>query len=66
MGRGGTDTNAVDFFSDGSGSGNCYSGNVSSTFDPGRRTRLEPVPGLSRTAAARLGHGHERSGMARR
>ena len=34
MGRGGTDTNAVDFFSDGSGSGNCFSGNVSSTFDP--------------------------------
>jgi hypothetical protein len=33
-GRGGSDTNAVDFFSDGSGSGNCYSGNVSSTFDP--------------------------------
>jgi hypothetical protein len=33
MGRNGTDTNAVDFFSDGSGSGNCYSGNVSSTFD---------------------------------
>jgi hypothetical protein len=35
MGRGGADTNAVDFFSDGSGSGNCYSGNISSTFDPG-------------------------------
>ena len=34
MGRGGTDTNAVDFFSDGSGSGNCYPGNVSSTFEP--------------------------------
>jgi hypothetical protein len=34
MGRGGTDTNAVDFFGDGSGSGNCYSGNTSSTFDP--------------------------------
>jgi hypothetical protein len=33
MGRGGTDTNAVDFFSDGSGSGNCWSGNQSSTFD---------------------------------
>ena len=34
MGRGGTDTNAVDFFTDGSGSANCYSGNQSSTFDP--------------------------------
>ncbi len=33
MGRDGTDTNAVDFFSDGSGSGNCWSGNNSSTFD---------------------------------
>ncbi len=35
MGRGGTDLNAVDFFSDGSGGGNCYAGNVSSTFDSG-------------------------------
>ena len=34
MGRNGSDTNAVDFFADGSGSGNCFSGNVSSTFDP--------------------------------
>jgi hypothetical protein len=34
MGRQGSDTNAVDFFSQGSGSGNCFSGNVSSTFDP--------------------------------
>jgi hypothetical protein len=34
MGRGGSDTNAVDFFSDGSGSFNCFSGNQSSTFDP--------------------------------
>ncbi len=34
MGRNGTDTNAVDFFVDGSGEGNCFSGNVSSTFDP--------------------------------
>jgi hypothetical protein len=33
MGRGGTDTNAFDFFVDGSGSGNCFSGNNSSTFD---------------------------------
>ncbi len=35
MGRSGTDTNKVDFFSDGSGSGNCFQGNVSSTFDSG-------------------------------
>jgi hypothetical protein len=35
MGRDGTDTNAVDFFSDGSGSGTCFSGNSSSTFDSG-------------------------------
>jgi hypothetical protein len=34
MGRAGTDTNQVDFFNDGSGSGNCFQGNVSSTFDP--------------------------------
>jgi len=34
MGRGGTDTNAVDFFVDGSGSGNCFQGNDSSTFAP--------------------------------
>lgn len=34
MGRSGTDTNAVDFFVDGSGRGNCFQGNVSSTFDP--------------------------------
>jgi hypothetical protein len=33
-GRNGTDTNAVDFWNDGSGSGNCFSGNSSSTFDP--------------------------------
>jgi hypothetical protein len=31
MGRGGTDTNAFDFFVDGSGSGNCFTGNQSST-----------------------------------
>jgi hypothetical protein len=35
MGRGGADTNQVDFFNDGSGSGNCFMGNVTSTFDPG-------------------------------
>jgi hypothetical protein len=32
MGRGGTDTNQFDFFNDGSGSGNCWSGNTSTTF----------------------------------
>jgi hypothetical protein len=32
MGRGGTDTNAFDFFVDGSGSGNCFNANQSSTF----------------------------------
>ena len=35
MGRGGTDTNQVDFFNDGSGGANCFQGNSSSTFDPG-------------------------------
>ena len=34
MGRNGTDTNAVDFWIDGSGAGNCFSGNDSSTFAP--------------------------------
>ena len=34
MGRGGTDPNGYDFFTDGAGSANCYSGNQSSTFDP--------------------------------
>lgn len=34
MGRNGTDTNAVDFWNDGSGSGNCWSNNNSSTFEP--------------------------------
>ena len=33
MGRGGTDTNRFDLFSDGSGSGNCFAANISSTFD---------------------------------
>jgi hypothetical protein len=32
MGRGGSDVNAFDFFVDGSGSGNCFTGNQSSTF----------------------------------
>jgi hypothetical protein len=33
MGRNGTDTNAVDFFNQGAGSGQCFQGNSSSTFD---------------------------------
>ncbi|HKH15457.1 MAG TPA: hypothetical protein VKA47_12455 [Solirubrobacterales bacterium] len=33
MGRGGTDKNRFDFFNDGSGGGNCFEGNTSSTFD---------------------------------
>jgi hypothetical protein len=46
MGRNGTDTNAVDFFVDGSGGGNCFSGNVSSTFNadsPAAAAALYPV-----------------------
>ena len=57
MGRGGTDTNAVDFFSDGSGSGNCYAGNVSSTFDPSAarptRTCTRAAPHRRRRPRAR-------------
>jgi hypothetical protein len=34
MGRAGADTNGFDFWADGSGSGNCFSGNDTSTFDP--------------------------------
>lgn len=41
MGRGGTDTNAFDFFADGSGSGNCFEGNTSSTFDPSGSATLD-------------------------
>jgi hypothetical protein len=33
MGRGGTDQNRFDFYNDGSGKGNCFAGNLSSTFD---------------------------------
>src|SRR3954453_17393349 len=33
MGRNGTDTNGFDFYNDGSGKGNCFKGNSSSTFD---------------------------------
>ena len=46
MGRSGTDTNAYDFFNDGSGSGNCFTGNSSSTFDPsGSATTESLYPG---------------------
>lgn len=40
MGRNGTDANGHDFFNDGSGKGNCFSNNSSSTFDvdPGAST----------------------------
>jgi hypothetical protein len=34
MGRGESDVNGFDFMADGSGSGNCFLGNVSSTFNP--------------------------------
>ncbi len=33
MGKGGADLNATDFFNQGSGVGNCFSGNTSSTFE---------------------------------
>jgi hypothetical protein len=33
MGRGGKDTNRFDFYNDGSGKGNCFKDNTSSTFD---------------------------------
>ena len=42
MGRSGTDTNAVDFFNQGSGVGNCFSGNTSSTFDNVSETPAVP------------------------
>jgi hypothetical protein len=51
-GRNGTDTNAVDYFSQGTGTGDCYSGNVSSTFDPSSMVSNEqlyppcPAPGV--------------------
>ena len=45
-GRNGSDPNAVDFWNDGSGSGNCFSGNSSSTFDPsGTATNAFLYPG---------------------
>ena len=43
-GRNGTDVNQFDFFNDGSGSGNCYSGNDTQTFDmAGTSTTVYPV-----------------------
>lgn len=68
MGRGGTDTNAVDFWVDGSGSGNCFSGNDTSTFDPsptagvttaqlypGCPAPATPTPGASGTSFGETG-----------
>jgi hypothetical protein len=53
MGRNGTDTNAVDFFTDGSGSGNCYSGNTSSTFEVSSSTpQATMYPGCPAPAGA--------------
>ena len=56
MGRNGTDTNQVDFFTDGAGSANCYSGNVSSTFDPSaggaQRPALSELPGPAGTGGS--------------
>ena len=49
MGRNGTDTNAVDFFTDGSGGGNCFEGNDSSTFAPD-----ESAPGVNHATVAQL------------
>ena len=58
MGRGGTDTNAVDFFSDGSGSGNCYSRQRQLDLRPERDgARLEPVSGLPRARRHRSATG---------
>jgi hypothetical protein len=42
-GRSGSDPNAVDFFADGSGSGNCFQGNSSSTFDPSATATTESL-----------------------
>ena len=58
MGRGGTDTNAFDFFVDGSGSGNCFSGNQSSTFDiVGNGTQQSLYPGCPAPAPPASGTG---------
>ena len=58
MGRNGTDINAVDFFVDGSGSGNCFAGNVSSTFDPsGTATNANLYPSCPAPAPPASGTG---------
>ena len=57
MGRNGTDTNAVDFFNDGSGGANCFSGNVSSTFDPGDAPNSALYPGCPAAPAPATGTG---------
>jgi hypothetical protein len=43
MSRGGADTNAVDFWVDGSGSGNCFQNNNTSTFDPSDTATTESL-----------------------
>jgi hypothetical protein len=60
MGKNGTDTNAVDFFNQGSGVGNCFSGNTSSTFDssgtPATDAQLYPAcPTTDATNAGQTG-----------
>jgi hypothetical protein len=61
-GRGGTDTNAVDFLNDGSGSGNCFSGNTSSTFENGSAPPLSdaqlypPCPGSGAETGNNIGN----------
>jgi hypothetical protein len=57
MGRNGTDTNAVDFFYDGSGSGNCWQGNSSSTFVPSGGDNTPPIEELYPTCPAPAGSG---------
>ena len=58
MGRGGTDTNAFDFFVDGSGSGNCFSGNQSSTFETSPTATTESLyPGCPAPPAPASGTG---------
>jgi hypothetical protein len=57
MGRDGTDLNGVDFFNDGSGKGNCFAGNDSTSFfvDPAATTPQDqlyptcPAPGSAGT-----------------
>lgn len=57
-GRNGADPNAVDFFNDGSGSGNCFQGNVSSTFDPsGTATDANLYPACPAPAVPASGTG---------